>query len=158
MNIKHISDQEIQSFLDGIDMEKRALIQEHLDSCSLCQNTLKTYQEIYRSISTAEISELSPGFSDRVMADLERKLENKSQLKETLALIGLFLVGSIVSFYFVNPFSSLLHLFKNLFSTAIQYIDKILPTLNGYSSIIIMVVLILIVIEVLDKKVVKTKT
>ena len=85
MNIKHISDDEIQSFLDGIDMENRALIQEHLDSCSLCQNNLKTYQQLYQSISSAEISELSPDFSDRVMAELERKLENKSQLKETLA-------------------------------------------------------------------------
>ena len=158
MNIKHISDDEIQSFLDGIDMENRALIQEHLDGCSLCQNSLKTYQEVYRSISTAEISELAPGFSDRVMADLERKLENKSKLKETLSLIGLFLVGSAVSFYFVNPFTSLVNLFKALFSTTIQYIEQILPTFSGYSSIIIMVVLILIVIEVLDKKVVKTKT
>jgi hypothetical protein len=158
MSIKHISDEDIQSYMDGIDMENRAFIEEHLNSCTLCHNTLKAYQEVYQGISNAEIKELSPEFSDRIMADLERKMENKSQLKETLSLIGLFLVGSTVSFYFVNPFSSLPNLFKALFSTTIQYIEELLPTFNGYSSIIIMVVLILIIVEVLDKKVVKTKT
>jgi hypothetical protein len=157
MSIKHISDRDIQTYLDGIEMENRALIKEHLDSCSPCHNTFKAYQEVYLGISSAEVSELSPGFSDRVMEDLKKKLENKSQLRETLSLIALFLVGSVVSFYFVNPFASLLNLFKGLFSTTIQYIEELLPTFNGYSSIIIMVVLILILIEVLDKKVIKTK-
>ena len=157
MTIKHVSDDEIQDYLDGIHTVNKDQIDQHLSSCSICHNTFIAYQELYRGISTAEICDLAPDFADGIMRDIKKKLENKAQLKETIALIGLFLVGSTISFYFVNPFTGLMNMFKSLFNGTIQFIENILPTLNGYASMIIMVVLIFLVIEFLDKKVIKTK-
>jgi len=157
MKTPHLSDEQIQSYLDKTTLSDRDVVESHLNSCHMCQMNVKTYQEVYRTIETVQIPELSAEFINRVMSDIKKKIENKAQLKETLALIGLFLIGSAVSFYLVNPFTGLMNMLKSLFNGAIQFIEKLLPNFPGFTTIIIMVVLILIVIEVLDKKVLKTK-
>jgi len=157
MKTPHLSDEQIQSYLDKTSLSDRDVVESHLNACHSCQINVKAYQEVYRAIETVQIPELSAEFINRVMSDIKKKIENKAQLKETLALIGLFLIGSAVSFYLVNPFTGLTNMFKGLFNGAIQFIEKLLPNFPGFTSIIIMVVLIFIVIEVLDKKVLKSK-
>jgi hypothetical protein len=166
--MKHISDEDLQAYLDGDTAIDTAEIEQHIKSCTVCQTALRAYQEVYHAIESEPVAELAADFSSKVVADIKGKLENKSQLQETLLLLAFFLVGSGVSFYLVNPLPSLINKFKEMnifkemnsfkemFSSALQFIDQLLPALNGYASIIVMAVLILIVVQILDKKILKT--
>jgi anti-sigma factor RsiW len=153
--MNHLNDQELQAYLDGVISDKQEKIEQHIKSCTRCQNSLRAYQEIYRVLKNEPMPHLSVDFAAEVAADMKSKIENRSQLKETILLLAFFLVGSGVSFYFVNPLPGLWDTFKEMFSGMLQFIDKIIPVFNGHASIIILAVLILILVGILDKKILK---
>jgi len=153
--MNHLNDQELQAYLDGLSSDKQEGIEKHLKSCTQCQISLQAYREIYHVLKTEPMPHLSVHFAAEVAADMKSRLENRSQLKETILLLAFFLVGGGVSFYFVNPLTSLWDTFKEMFSGMLQFIDKLAPVFNGHASIIVIAVLILVLVGILDKKILK---
>ena len=73
MAIEHLTDEQIQDYLDGNLSESAAAIDEHIRSCNSCRAEL----DRYRSLSTALFEdigfELSPDFASEVVASIEEK-------------------------------------------------------------------------------------
>jgi anti-sigma factor RsiW len=101
MGLKHLSDDEIQSYLDGTSSEYNEPVAQHLAECEQCRQELQVYRALYGSLSDAPVESLAPGFSDRLLARLPNApvRANGWQLSERLvaifAIAAVALVGAI---------------------------------------------------------------
>lgn len=98
MGLKHLSDDEIQSYLDGNLREQEESIAEHLALCEQCRDELQVYRALYSGLTDAPVESLAPGFSDRVLAGLPNRSVRAGgwQLSERLvAVLGIAAVASV---------------------------------------------------------------
>lgn len=109
MNQKHLTDEQLQDYLDG-NISESDPIAIHVQNCSRCREALKLYEDLRLGLERETAIELSPGFADAVMDRLPEKLpttltatSGRFQIKDSLVLVaaavaliatGLFFVGS----------------------------------------------------------------
>ncbi len=155
--MKHLSENEIQEYLDNSVSAGKQEIITHLDSCQLCQNRVKEYETLFFQLKKAEPAELSPDFTAKVMSKIEAEAparDPRSVWSIALSIAGVIL-GLISIGYFINlkPLLETVHL-----SGVQQYFDHILfskfsaiaGALNMELSTIIYVGLTLIIIAAID--------
>ena len=70
MESKHLTDTEIQDYLDGNADREESTIAAHLDSCSLCRKNLELYRRLYSGLSDDAGYELSVDFADKVVSSV----------------------------------------------------------------------------------------
>ncbi len=70
MESKHLTDAEIQDYLDGNADREDSTTAEHLDSCSLCKKNLYLYRSLYSGLSDDAGYELSVDFADKVVSSV----------------------------------------------------------------------------------------
>lgn len=73
-DIRHLSEEALQGFLDGSLPEGEAgRVQEHVASCVRCRSELEAWEVLFHELG--ELGDLAPtpGFADRVMASLPRE-------------------------------------------------------------------------------------
>lgn len=70
MESKHLTDAEIQDYLDGNTGREDSTAAEHLDSCSLCKKNLELYRCLYSGLSDDAGYELSVDFADKVVSSV----------------------------------------------------------------------------------------
>ncbi len=68
--MKHLSDEEIQDYLDGNAPHKKNRIEDHLKSCVHCQNLLSQYQELYIDLKQEPQFQLSEEWIPAIMKKL----------------------------------------------------------------------------------------
>jgi predicted anti-sigma-YlaC factor YlaD len=73
MAIEHLTDQQIQDYLDGNLTEDAHKIEEHIESCKACQAELARYKSISTALSEDIGFELSPNFASEVVASIQEK-------------------------------------------------------------------------------------
>jgi hypothetical protein len=104
MELRHLSDEEIQDYLDGSPSSVNKTIEEHLETCQLCKGILEEYKKVYAELKKDIGFELSPDFSSLIISKLSLKASPKpltSYAGIFLAILGLVLgVGSM--FYLVG--------------------------------------------------------
>jgi hypothetical protein len=157
MAMKHLSENEIQEYLDNSDSAGRQKIITHLDGCQLCQNRVKEYESLFFHLKKAEPDELSADFTAKVMSKIETEApahEPRSAWAMVLSIAGVIL-GLVSIGYFVN----LKPLFETVHLSGIQqYFDTVLfskliaiaGALNMELSTIIYAGLTLIIIAAID--------
>ncbi|MFH1373934.1 MAG: hypothetical protein ABII79_09080 [bacterium] len=69
MGSKHLTDEQIQRLLDGQGVVPGD-IAAHLRECSACHREVGIYQQIYEGLEQDDGLQLSPGFSESVIARL----------------------------------------------------------------------------------------
>lgn len=98
--MKHLTDGEIQSYLNCPTAEERVRIDLHLEGCPHCRKHLLLYRKLVDVVAVASADSIPEGFEAGVMGRLRRirRLKRISDIVVTaLASIGLVLVGSIVA-------------------------------------------------------------
>ena len=156
MRIKHLTDIDIQNYLDGdLSTEKQALIVRHLQVCKECQAELKRYEELYKGLSSEIIAELPVNFTMSVISKIQNESSNLFKLKFRdiiLSIVGLLVAcGSVVYFmdykmlleYFVESFT-------NNFSIDITIIKTFFAKFNLDLNMIVFAGLILLILLLLD--------
>jgi predicted anti-sigma-YlaC factor YlaD len=97
MDAKHLNDEEIQEYLDGVLNSARITeAREHLNSCLACRSTVNQYRSIYTALSDQSVELLESDFASQILSHLPttpsrgiiRKLTN-------LMLIILFFILGI---------------------------------------------------------------
>ncbi|MGB2982199.1 MAG: zf-HC2 domain-containing protein, partial [Candidatus Zixiibacteriota bacterium] len=79
MSLKHLTDEEIQNYLDGnLSRDIALLTERHLETCPLCREAVKQYQGVYAGLDKEEGFELSKGFAKSVVKMLPPQGETKS--------------------------------------------------------------------------------
>ena len=159
MQLKHLTDEEIQDFLDGnLSDEITLSIQRHLESCALCRDAVKQYQSVYSGLGREEGFELSKAFAKSVVKMLPAEGEAKSSfglLNIFLTILGVIVAAGVtVRYVDLRPLGSALsHLLPGprLGSGAIGFVEDLLIGLNGNLGFLILGVLTLLIIAGLDR-------
>jgi hypothetical protein len=159
MLLKHLTDEEIQDYLDGnLSRQKALLVERHLESCPLCQEALKQYQGLYVGLKDDLGFDFSKGFAKSVIKRLPAKGETESHfnyLNIFLTILGIIIsVG--VTLYYVDlrplgrAFSHILFPPQEFGSGLVAFIKNLLVGLNGNVGLLIFAILTLVIIGALD--------
>ena len=148
----HLTEEQIQGYLDEQDSFDSKAIEEHLRVCASCQKNLEEYRKLYTALNTDLFSALSNDFSEQVVSAVSGSRESRWQLFESGFIIAFFLIGVAASLYFINPLPFLTNAATNIFNSLGGFAIKILPELNGNLPIFIVAILIFLLVEVIDKK------
>ncbi len=100
MRLGHLSDHEIQEYLDRTRLDKGFSKQmlsekEHIDNCMYCQEAVREYEELYETIACCPEPELSPDFTQSVMLHLPVQSEADGILSHTLMPVFSSIVGLV---------------------------------------------------------------
>ena len=159
MQLKHLTDEEIQDFLDGnLSREIALLTERHLETCRLCREAVKQYQSIYAGLDDDEGFDLSKGFARSVVNTLPEQREAKSPfglLNIFLTILGVIVAAGVTIRYVdLRPLGSALsHILPGpqLGSGIVAFVENLLIGLNGNLGLLILGVLTLVVIGGLDR-------
>ncbi|MGB2804078.1 MAG: zf-HC2 domain-containing protein [Candidatus Zixiibacteriota bacterium] len=159
MSLKHLTDEEIQNYLDGnLSRDIALLTERHLETCPLCREAVKQYQGVYAGLDKEEGFELSKGFAKSVVKMLPPQGETKSPfdlLNVFLTILGV-IVAAGVTIYYVDlrplgrAFSHILP-GPQLGSGVVAFVEDLLIGFNGNLGLLILGVLTLVIIGGLDR-------
>jgi hypothetical protein len=153
----HLTEEQIQSYLDKKDSMNSIGIEKHLENCVPCQKNLEEYRNLYSALNTDLFSGLPKDFSAKVVAAVSEPQESRWQLFESGFTIAFFLFGIAASLYFFNPLPFLGNIASNIFNNLGGYASKFLPELNGNTPIFIVAILIFLLFEIIDKKILRSR-
>jgi len=158
MELRHLTDEEIQNYLDGNLSPENKFAQRHLKRCKLCQKTLKEYKSLYLELKDEKGFRLSRGFASSVISKLPKEPVARSQSKYAeilLVIVGIVAAGfTTLHFVDVKPLvrmitQILLPQFEFI-SASFGSIANLLEGLNINSSLLVFSGLTLLIIRVLD--------
>jgi len=119
MGLEHLSDEQLQDYLDGKLNDSNYAVTEHLDSCPLCRQKLSEYRQVYGALDIDDGFTLSPDFASKVMTRVESEpVPVRPAVSWEAILLVIGIIGSLSAAYV-------------LIST-----EKILLILNHISGII----------------------
>ena len=135
MSIKHLSDNEIQLYLDNKKNDNS--ITEHIYACESCRTLLSNYELLYSSIECEEIS-LSDNFSLNTMSLIHGLEAESSYSSRNIILIGVSgILLSLLSMVYIVGYEVILQYIKDIsFVEMFTYKQSAEAELNRYGSII----------------------
>jgi hypothetical protein len=151
MAMKHLTDSEIQAYLDGGASDERGRLDSHLKTCDSCRKKLREYEMLYDGLSSDTIPGLPADFTGSVMAELDNResVEGRRPTRRILVwlagvLVGLWAVSLFVDFTQILRFTyanTMLSYFKLIISKNADFLirefDIDLTTLVGVGLILI---------------------
>jgi hypothetical protein len=153
----HITEEQIQTYLDKQENHDVRSIEEHLKGCADCMKSLERYRQLYEELNKDPFPALSKDFSEQLVSIISGSRESRWRFFESGFTIAVFLFGIAAGLYFVNPLPFLTNVVKSIFENLGGYVTKFLPESNGYLPIFIVAILIFLLVEILDKKVIKSR-
>jgi anti-sigma factor RsiW len=80
IDCKHVWEY-ISAYIDGeVDVELRARIDKHLETCEICSAVLDSTRNVVVLIADDRVFELPAGYSKRLHERIDRELESSSDL------------------------------------------------------------------------------
>jgi hypothetical protein len=153
----HLTEEQIQLYLDKQEFKDMGLIDEHLQSCVSCIKSVEHYKMIYKALGASPFPALSKGFSEQVILKISGQKRSPWHFFESGFTIAFFLFGIAASIYFVNPLPFISTFINNLFRYMGGIASKFLPELNGNIPIFVVAIFIFLLIELIDKKVLRPR-
>jgi hypothetical protein len=165
MPLKHLTDDDIQDYLDGNLSRQNALsVERHMDTCPLCREALRQYQDLYVNLKEDRGFDLSKGFARSIIKRLPAEEEAKSHFSFVnifLAILGI-IISAGVTLYYVDlrplgrAFSYILPRYE-FGSEFFAFIKDFLVGLNGNVGLLVFALLILLIIAALDRFILQPK-
>ena len=165
MGTGHLTDDDIQTYLDGESVRENKEIVEHLDSCKTCRSRLAQYRSLYVGLKDDSGFELPADFAERVTSSIglsKSEASHKSYSNVLVTIMGfLAIIGAII--YFVD-IPAILKSFSqvswtgSLFSKEfIADAKTLLEASTGMLSLLIPGVLALITVWIIDHYLTKSR-
>jgi ABC-type multidrug transport system fused ATPase/permease subunit len=139
VNEKHLTDDQLQEYLDGNLNDSDPCVR-HLKSCPSCKRALDNYRTIYLALETEPAFGLSPEFVNNVMSRLpeektpaKKETRGRARIYERIIAFASIAAVMAAAFYFINPMT----LIKSVFGWTDQSFssgNQILNILSGYFS------------------------
>jgi len=105
MPVTHLTDEEIQDYLDGnLSHQSRIFLEAHLKTCEFCQVALKQYQSLYVELKQDQVFDLPKTFAKSVVAKLPMIEKAKSGFNYSDILLGILaiLITAFTSIYYLD--------------------------------------------------------
>jgi len=165
MSLKHLTDDEIQDYLDGnLSRQDALLIERHLEICPLCQEALTQYQGLYVGLKNDKGFDLSKNFAKSVIKRLPAEGETESHfnyLNIFLTILGIIVtLGVTLSYVDLRPLGkAFAHVLpgQEFGSSLLVFAESLLTNLNGNAGFLIIVLLTLLLIAALDRFIIQPK-
>ncbi len=159
MELKHLSDEEIQDYLDGSLSSANREIKEHLETCQLCKAVLEEYRKVYAELRVDKGFELSQGFANSVISKLPQKARSRSFANHAaifFIILGLIFGGC--SMFYLAGWKYISQGITNIFQPQLDFIStlwgtmgRLLTNLNIDFGLLLISGLILFIISMLDQ-------
>ncbi len=158
MELRHLTEEEIQDYLDDIPGSGYRFVEEHLRTCQLCQKALEGYKRLYAGLKTDKGFELCPDFTEKVFSKLSPVPASKSGLNYTevfLVILGLA-AGIFIPLYFMGwkhisqKITAIIQPQINLIITSWGLAEKGLKNLNIDMNLLLLTGLTLLIVYLLD--------
>jgi hypothetical protein len=157
MSKKHLNDKQIQDYLDNRIPDKSSSVTNHLKQCTRCRHELARYRELYMTLEKDPVPKLPLDFADKVIARLPGAGMSRWDKLESGFIAAIILVTLAVSTYFVNPLPLLMETGKSLWHRLPFLNSNLLTKLNGNLFLLLIAIVIFLLVEVFDKKLIKHK-
>lgn len=162
---RHLTDFEIQEFLDGHGEQSDSLAGRHLSSCSSCAHRLKQYSKLFSSLKVEPDVRLSSDFAARVVASAVGTPRRRAAMLSVRKLIP---VASVFTAIFVAMWyldsSDVLRAVANVAQTRLTLDWSFLNTLlvriqdsGGSFMLLLAGALAIVAIWIIDGQVKKTR-
>ena len=160
MPVTHLTDEEIQDYLDGnLSHQKRIFFEAHLQTCESCQAALKQYQSLYVGLKQDQGFDLPKSFAKSVVAKLPLAEKAKSGFNYSdilLGILAILLTAATASYYL--DLGSLGKRLTNIplpqfefGTTLVEAAKGLVAALNGNLSLLVVGILVLLVTGALDR-------
>lgn len=155
--MNHLSDEDLQKYLDKDPELNRAQIDRHLKNCDRCRQHYMVYKHLYAGLSDEAGFMLSANFSESVVSRIRKKREKTYSFFESvlLAIAGLFSVGLLI--YFTNLGDIMQSVFKKNAQEIEPFLKVIGDAFGGNLTIFLFAIIIVILFGVADKLLLQTK-
>ena len=102
--MRHLTEQEIQTYLDGVGPENRARVEEHVAACPGCRKALEEYRVLYSGLADDSAFKEPAGLSRKVLAVIEGKRYQSSLpvLQDTLLLVSVVVSATVGLLWLVD--------------------------------------------------------
>ena len=151
----HLTEFQIQEYLDGQSRNSTG-IRDHLNGCSSCREAVESYRSVYGALSEEPEMKLSPEVRSRIMARITPARRFKISF-ETAFSAGFFLI-SMITVGYVTGFSFNFGMISGFFNSLIELLPRFnFKIISDNILFIVVPLLIILIIEVLDKKILKLK-
>jgi hypothetical protein len=155
MNEGHLTEFQMQEYLDGQSRDS-AGIREHLDTCRLCRETVESYRTLYGALKEEPEMKLNSALRSRVMTRIAPARRFRISF-ETGFSAGFFLI-SMITVGYVTGFSFNFGMISGFFNSLIELLPRFnFKIISDNILFIVVPLLIILIIEVLDKKILKLK-
>jgi hypothetical protein len=154
----HITEEQIQLYLDNKDDTKFSSIRDHLDACPSCMKNVERYDQLYIALNLDPFPALPEDFSRELLSKIAGSQKSRYNIFESGFTIAFFLFGIAASLYFVNPLPFISKITNSTITYLSEITSKFLPELNGNTPIFIVAILIFLLVELIDKKVLRSRS
>jgi len=93
MSLNHLTDRQMQLYLDGVISGETPLIEDHLHHCGECRHMIQVYQAVYHEFQSEPGEFFSPAFEDNILTNLKLKTDNKYQSKKNILFAAAIILG-----------------------------------------------------------------
>jgi len=138
MSLNHLSDKELQAYVDGQLVENRRAIENHLSQCDHCRIQLAAYQKVSSTFRTEPEEIFSVDFENIIIDKIQQTASQKYQIKDRLY----WFLSIVISF-------SILACYLFITQTGRIIIDLLHDNLNRIKQMVLSVFEIL---ELLDMR------
>ncbi len=118
--MKHLSEDQIQDFLDGNSPTSKNLVERHIRACPACKKIYLNYQNLFVGLKQDPGFQLSPDFTHSVISRLPQAAEAKARFQLSDIFIGITaiaaLMGALIYFIDISIFSDLITKIRSLAS------------------------------------------
>lgn len=155
--MNHLTDEDIQKYLDRDSALNKAEVDRHLKDCDHCRQNYLLYKKIYAGLADETGFLLSADFSESVVSRIRKKREKTYSFFEgiLLTIAGLFSVGLLL--YFTNLRHVLMSIFKKNVQEVEPFFKGIGDIFGGNLTIFIFAIIIIILFGVADKLIFQIK-
>ncbi|MFZ5517966.1 MAG: anti-sigma factor family protein [Candidatus Zhuqueibacterota bacterium] len=96
MSLKHLTDRQIQRYLDRANAEDNAEIMAHVAQCAECQRSIQAYRAVYQELQSEPKASFSPAFEDAILARLSPQPDRKFQFWKYLLMAASIILGVVL--------------------------------------------------------------
>ena len=158
MKFLHLTDEQLQSFLDDTITDK-VDVERHLRICEHCRNVLQNYKSVYMHLEQESLPEiLSEKTFEKILNTAIKSRKKESSVWETVLVTVSLIISVATSFYFFNPSPLLKKLFDAFISNISDFLNSWSAPLVRTLPILFIAVIILILFDLADRKFIKSRT
>lgn len=132
MSDRHLSDDDIQNYLDNnIEIDREAF-RNHIDRCPACRHKVTAYQQLYGRLSEDAGFELKPDFAVTVASEITamKSSPGKKFNLEWIAYTAAAALSLAVLFYFVD----VKHIFDQYLQVLASPVSAIISAVNAFAG------------------------